>query len=103
MAICNSIPAHTADKITAKLNDAAAMLRAMRDIAHYSGENDDCEAVSVAVEGLSERAHLIVDSCIQKMDNYGLLRMDNSEQPAGHCRSDSIAGRPRVRRPLPMV
>lgn len=61
------------------------MLRAMRDIARNSGENDDYEAMSVAVEGLSERAHLIVDACIQEMGdmapgNYSDHDWDSDEE-----------------------
>jgi hypothetical protein len=72
MATCNSIPAHTADKITKKLNEVAIMLRAMRVIARSTETDEGYEALASTVEGLSERAHLIVDACIQKMGGLGL-------------------------------
>lgn len=70
-ALVSSIPAHVAGQIVAKLDDVATMLRAMRDLAANANE-DQYEAVSVAVSGLSERSHLIIDACIQKMGGIGL-------------------------------
>ncbi|MDK9704994.1 MAG: hypothetical protein OEL20_17855 [Sulfuritalea sp.] len=72
MAISNSIPAHTVDQIVARLNFVAMTLRSMRDLAVGAGDGTDYEAVSVAVIGLSERAHHIVDACIMKMGDMGL-------------------------------
>lgn len=79
MATSNSIPAHTADQIVARLNFVAMTLRSMRDLAVGAGDGTNYEAVSVAVIGLSERAHHIVDACIIKMGDMGLGNYNDHE------------------------
>lgn len=79
MAVCDSIPAATADQIGARLDRVACMLRSMRTLA-LSAENDtDYEAMAVAVHGMSERAHLILDACIRKMGSVGLGNFNDDE------------------------
>ncbi|MFZ3222762.1 MAG: hypothetical protein WA142_06665 [Rugosibacter sp.] len=67
MAICNSIPADVADQVCGKLNAVATVLRSMRTLAIHAETECKRDTACVAVAGLCERTHLIIDSCIIKM------------------------------------
>ena len=68
MAICNAIPADVADQIFGRFDDVAKMLRAIRTLAINAETECERDAACVAVAGLCERTHLIIDSCIIKME-----------------------------------
>lgn len=68
-----TIPAATAKQICGKLYSVATMLRGMRMLAASAEEKNDFEALISVIPGLAERAHLILDACLQKMEGAPAL------------------------------
>ncbi|GEM_PF-3688075 len=92
MAICNSIPADVADQICGKLDAVANMLRAMRTITIHAETDATRDAACVAVAGLCERTHLIIDSCIIKMEGgLGLGNFADNEWLSAQAGSEEAA------------
>lgn len=79
MAEYHSITAETAELICRRLNDVASMQRAMRTLAMKAEDDEDYYAVAAVVEGLSERCHQVLDSCITKMGGFRLGNFDDAE------------------------
>lgn len=66
-----TIPAATARKICGKLYSAATMLRGVQMLAANAEDKNDYEALLSVVPGVMERAHLILDACIRKIEGGG--------------------------------
>lgn len=79
-----TIPAATAQQICGKLGAVATMLRGMRMLAINAETECDYKAMQSVFPGLAERAHLILDACIQKMEGgYGLGNFDDHDWDEG--------------------
>ncbi|MBI4997285.1 MAG: hypothetical protein HZC22_10395 [Rhodocyclales bacterium] len=66
-----TISENVASQICSKLNAVALMLRSMQTLSRNAENESEYEAAAIAVAGLCERSHFIIDACVRKMGDPG--------------------------------